>query len=474
MHQFGSIIGGAQIESGQWLDVHNPYSNDLVGRVAAIDATTAGKILHQTHATTFDLSRHDRALILNRMADAIEDRGDEISRLITDESGLCLKDTAYEASRVCDVLRFAAIKALDDDSQVFPCDISKNGRPRRIYTTRQPLNLIAAITPFNHPMNQVVHKIAPAIATNNSVVLKPSEKTPLAAYYLAQLALECGLPPDMLNVINGTAPQIPDLLVTHALVDMVTFTGSSAVGRSIAERAGYKRLILELGGSSALLVLEDADIEEAVAITIAGLFKNSAQRCTAIRRLLVHNSLAERFAEKLVAATTAIKYGDPYDPDNDMGTVINEEAAIEIEGRVDDALSKGALLLTGHKRDGALYAPTVLDHVENSYPLVAQETFGPVAPILRFDTLDQAISIANDTPYGLAGGVVSNHWPSIQRVISELEVGTVNVNEAPSYRLEWTPFGGIKDSGLGYKEGVIETMKAMTNIKTYSLPWDAP
>ena len=474
MHHFGSIIGGVQVESDQWIDVLNPHTRALVGRVASVGTAIAEKTLHQTCAARFNLSRHDRALILNRMADAVEDRGDEISHLITDESGLCLKDTAYEASRVCDVLRFAAIKALDDDSQVFPCDISKNGRPRRIYTTRQPLNLIAAITPFNHPMNQVVHKIAPAIATNNSVDLKPSEKTPLAAYYLAQLALECGLPPDMLNVINGTTPQIPDLLVTHALVDMVTFTGSSAVGRSIAERAGYKRLILELGGSSALLVLEDADIEEAVAITIAGLFKNSAQRCTAIRRLLVHNSLAERFAEKLAAATTAIKYGDPYDPDNDMGTVINEEAAIEIEGRVDDALSKGALLLTGHKRDGALYAPTVLDHVENSYPLVAQETFGPVAPILRFNTLDQAISIANDTPYGLAGGVVSNHWPSIQRVISELEVGTVNVNEAPSYRLEWTPFGGIKDSGLGYKEGVIETMKAMTNIKTCSLPWDAP
>ena len=176
----------------------------------------------------------------------------------------------------------------------------------------------------------------------------------------------------------------------------------------------------------------------------------------------------------LAEQTTKITYGDPYDPQNDMGTVISVEAAKEIECRVDDALARGARLLTGHKRDGALYPPTVLDCVENDYPLVAQETFGPVAPIIRFDTLDEAIAIANDTPYGLSSGVVSNHWPSIQRAISELEVGTVNVNEAPSYRLEWTPFGGIKASGLGYKEGVIETMKAMTNVKTYSLPWDAP
>lgn len=474
MHQFGSIIGGTQIESGQWLDVHSPYTGQQVGRVASITPERADAVLRQTHAAKFNLSRYDRAQILNQMADAIETRVDEIARLITDESGLCLKDTTYEASRVCDVLRFSAIKALDDDSQVFPCDISKNGRPRRIYTTRQPLHLIAAITPFNHPMNQVVHKIAPAIATNNAVVLKPSEKTPLAAYYLAQLALDCGLPPNMLNVINGPSPAIPDLLVTHDLVDLITFTGSSTIGRSIAARAGYKRLVLELGGSSALLVLADADVEEATDITIAGLFKNSAQRCTAIRRILVHHSLADAFATSLTAKTADLKYGDPYDPQNDMGTVISEEAAIAIERRVDEAITHGAQLLTGHQRDGALYAPTVLDHVQNSYPLVAEETFGPVAPILRFNTLDEAIQIANDTPYGLSSGVVSNHWPSIQRVISELEVGTVNVNEAPSYRLEWTPFGGIKASGLGYKEGVIETMKAMTNVKTYSLPWDAP
>ena len=474
MHQFGSIIGGTQVESGQWIDVHNPFTGQRIGRVAAITPAKADAVLCQTHAAKFDLSRYDRARILNEMAAASESRSDEIARLITDESGLGLKDTTYEASRVCDVLRFAAIKALDDDSEVFPCDISPNGRRRRIYTTRQPLHLIAAITPFNHPMNQVVHKVAPAIATSNAVVLKPSEQTPLSAYYLAQLALDCGLPADMLNVINGPSPAIPDLLVKHELVDLITFTGSSAIGRSIAAHAGYKRLVLELGGSSALLVLQDADVEEAANITVAGLYKNSGQRCTAIRRILVHRSLADAFATVLTAKTAALKYGDPYDPANDMGTVISETAASAIEQRVAAAISNGATLLIGHKRDGALYAPTVLDHVENSHTLVAEETFGPVAPILRFDTLDEAIAIANDTPYGLSGGVVSNHWPSVQRVISELEVGTVNVNEAPSYRLEWTPFGGIKASGLGYKEGVIETMKAMTNVKTYSLPWDAP
>jgi phosphonoacetaldehyde dehydrogenase len=266
----------------------------------------------------------------------------------------------------------------------------------------------------------------------------------------------------------------PEDLVTHAAVQMITFTGSTAVGKRIAAIAGYKRLVLELGGSSALLVLADADPEKAAAIAQVGTFKNSGQRCTAIRRLLVHESIADEFARSLTERTEKIKFGDPYDPKNDMGTVISEKAAIEIERRVELSIAKGAKLLVGHRRSRASYAPTVLDFVTNDSPVVACETFGPVAPIIRFRTLDEAIQIANDTEFGLSGGVVSDHWPFIQRVITELETGTVNVNEAPSYRLEWSPFGGIKSSGLGYKEGVIEAMKSMTYVKTYSLPWSTP
>jgi aldehyde dehydrogenase (NAD+) len=312
-------------------------------------------------------------------------------------------------------------------------------------------------------MNQVVHKIAPAIATNNTVVLKPSEKTPLSAYYFAQLALDCGLPANMLNVVNGkNLKSIAEMMTVHPDVSMVSFTGSSHIGKLIAAKSGYKKVILELGGSSALIILDDADIDEAVQITMDGTFKNSAQRCTAIRRILVHKDIADDYAIRLAARVKLIKYGDPYDAKNDMGTVINEESAVEMERRVQDAIDKGAVCLAGHKRTGALYSPTVLDHVQNAHEVVAKETFGPVAPILRFSTLDEAIEVANDTPYGLSGGIVS----------TELETGTVNVNAAPSYRLEWSPFGGVKDSGLGYKEGVIETMKGFTTIKTYSLPWD--
>ena len=473
MIEFGSIINGKQVKGDEWIDVFNPYTKKKVGRVTSINLKNLDKVLKDTKNTKITLTRYERYDILNKIANALEERVDEVSKMITDETGLCFKDTRYEASRVSDVLRFSAMKALDDDSQVFPCDVSKNGKPRRIYTTRVPLGLISAITPFNHPMNQVVHKIAPAIATNNTVVLKPSERTPLSAYYFAQLALDCGLPPNMLNVVNGADVEATaEMMTVHPDITMVSFTGGSRVGKIIASRAGYKKLVLELGGSSALLVLEDADIDEAVEVTMSGTFKNSAQRCTAVRRILVHESIADTYAERLANRVKKLKYGDPYDENNDMGTVITEASAKEMEARVQDAIDNGAVCLVGHKRDGALYAPTVLDHVQNAHEVVAKETFGPVAPIIRFKTLDEAIEIANDTPYGLSGGVVSNHWPSIQRVITELDTGTVNVNEAPSYRLEWTPFGGVKDSGLGYKEGVIETMKGYTYVKTYSLPWD--
>jgi phosphonoacetaldehyde dehydrogenase len=473
-HEFGSIIGGEQVTSGSWITVRNPYTTEVVGRVAAVDRDEAARVLEKSRVARFTLTRRERCDILNRMADRLEADGPAVSRMITDESGLCIQDTTYEVSRAADVLRFSAIKALDDDSEVFPCDITKNGRPRRIYTMRQPLNLIAAITPFNHPLNQVVHKIAPAIATNNAMVLKPAAQTPLAAYWVAQIALDCGLPADMVNVISGESIDVAEAIVTSNLVEMITFTGSTAVGRRIAAIAGYKRLVLEMGGSSPLIVLDDADVQQAVAITIAGLFKNSGQRCTAIRRLLVHDSLADEFAQLLAEQVGRISCGDPYNPDTMMGTIISEAAAKQIEQRVEQTIEQGAKLLAGHRRKGALYPPTVLDFVRNEHPVTSCETFGPVAPIIRIKSLDQAIKVANDTEFGLSAGVLSNHWPSIQRVISSLETGTVNVNEAPSYRLEWSPFGGIKSSGLGYKEGVIDAMKSMTNVKTYSLPWDAP
>jgi putative phosphonoacetaldehyde dehydrogenase len=313
--------------------------------------------------------------------------------------------------------------------------------------------------------------VAPAVATNNRVVLKPSEKTPLTAFALADILYEAGLPPEMLSVVTGDPAEIADELVASPDVDLVTFTGGVSIGKSIAARAVYKRQVLELGGNDPIIVLEDADLEEAATLAASGSYKNSGQRCTAVKRMLVQESVADRFVELLVAKTLAVKYGDPFDSSMDMGTVIDEASARRFETVVNEAIAAGAKLLAGNVRRGALYSPTVLDHVTPDMTVVRTETFGPVSPVIRFRTVEEAISIANGTPYGLSSSLCTNRIDLITRFVRELEVGSVNVREVPGYRLELTPFGGIKDSGLGYKEGVLEAMKSFCNTKTYSLPW---
>src|SRR5207253_4965398 len=315
------------------------------------------------------------------------------------------------------------------------------------------------------------HTIPPRIASNTRMVLKPSEKTPLSALLLADVLHEAGLAPEMFRVLTGDAREIADEMLTHADVDLVTFTGGVATGKYIAAKAVYKRQGLELGGNDPLIVMEDADLEEAATLAAMGSYKNSGQRCTAIKRMLVQETMAERFVELLLEKTRAIRYGDPMDPATDMGTVIDEAAARSFEDKVSDAVAHGARLLYGNIRAGALYSPTVLDRVDPEMAVVKHETFGPVSPVICFHTIDDAIRIANSTAYGLSSAVCTNRLDYITRFVSDLNVGSVNVREVPGYRLELTPFGGIKDSGLGYKEGVQEAMKSFTNIKTYSLPW---
>jgi putative phosphonoacetaldehyde dehydrogenase len=387
---------------------------------------------------------------------------------------LCKKDSLYEAGRVRDVLIFGANAALQDDGQIFSCDITPHGRQRRVYTQRDPLlGVICAITPFNHPMNQVAHKVVPSIATNNRMVLKPSEKVPLSALLLADILYEAGLPPEMFQVVTGDPREIADELLTNANIELVTFTGGVAIGKHIAQTVGYRRMVLELGGNDPIIVMEDADLEEAATLAVSGSYKNSGQRCTAIKRMFVQSSVAEEFVDKVVAKTRNWTFGNPADSKLDMGTVIDQEAAMLFESRVNEAIAQGAKLLVGNQRQGALYSPTVLDHVTTNMTLVREETFGPVSPIIRFETLDEVIQMVNGTAYGLSSSVCTNRLDIITKLVNELNVGSVNVREVPGYRLELTPFGGIKDSGLGYKEGVLEAMKSFTNVKTYSLPWPA-
>ena len=465
-------IGGEKIFRDEVIEVRNPYDGTLVGTVPKATLEDVRRAFEFARAYRPALTRYERAAILRRAADAVRARTEEIAAVITAEAGLCKKDSIYEAGRVADVLVFGAGEVLKDDGQIFSCDLTPHGKKRRVYTQRDPLlGVISAITPFNHPMNQVAHKIVPAIATNNRIVVKPSEKVPLSCYLLADILYEAGLPVPMLQVLTGDPSVIADELITNPAIDLITFTGGVAIGKSIASRMGYRRAVLELGGNDPIIVMEDADLDEASSLAVSGSYKNSGQRCTAIKRMLVHEAVADRFTDLVVDKTRAWKYGNPADSSVDMGTVIDEAAAQFCERQVNDALSRGARLLAGNLRDGALYSPTVVDRVTPDMPLVKYETFGPVSPIMRFANIDEAIRMSNCTDYALSSSVCTNRFDYITRFITELEVGSVNVREVPGYRLELTPFGGVKDSGLGYKEGVQEAMKSFTNTKTYSLPW---
>ncbi len=453
------------------IEVINPYTQAVVGTVPRTSRKQVADAFAAAAAYRPQLSRYQRQQILSKTAQLLAAEKDRISDLITAESGLSKKDSLYEVGRACDVFNLTSQLCIIDDGEIFSCDLTPHGKKRKIFTQREPLTAISAITPFNHPLNMISHKIAPSIATNNCMVAKPTELTPLTALVLADVLLEAGLPPPMLSIVTGLPEDIGDEMITNPHIDLITFTGSVPVGKYIAATAGYKRTVLELGGNSPLIVMEDADLDEAAEMAVQGATRNSGQRCTAVKRILAVESIADEFAERVAEKAARLKYGDPMDPDTDVGAVITEQAAILFEARVNDAIDNGAKLLYGNHRQGAVYSPTVLDHVPYDCDLVREETFGPPIPIIRVTGIDHAIEVANSTAFGLSSGVCTNSLKYINRFVNELMTGTVNIGEVPGYRTEMSPFGGIKDSGLGYKEGVIEAMKSYTSVKTFSLPW---
>ncbi|MCH2106792.1 MAG: aldehyde dehydrogenase family protein [Planctomycetes bacterium] len=466
-----AFINGEPVDSPDRLEVMNPWDGSLAGTVPMLGPDHLEAAIQAGLNAGEPLTRYQRHEVLTRASELLGERTEEYVELLCREAGLCVFETRYEVGRTQDVLRFAAMECLKDDGQIFSCDISPSGPQRKIFTVRDPLPLMAAITPFNHPLNQVAHKIAPAIAAGTAAILKPSEKTPLVATKFTELLYEAGLPGWMLSCVVGPIDNFVTPLISDSRVELVSFTGSAAIGKTIAKTAGYKKLCLELGGNSPLIILADCDMELAVNLAAEGCYRNSGQRCTAVKRLLVHEDVEEEFTERLVAKTANYPAGDPADPATRIGTVIDEAAAIRLEEAYTDAVSRGAKILAGGERSGAQIPPTVITDVPRDAPMVVEESFGPLAPILRIKDLDDAIELANSTAYGLSSGVVTEDIGSAMRCVRELRTGTVNVNQVPGFRIECSPFGGVKDSGLGIKEGVIEAMKTMSTVKTFSLPW---
>ena len=468
-------IAGKKIDFDKKIDVEYPFTGEVIGTVPAGNAEHAKNALEIAANYTPKLTRYERQKILQNAAEELVNRKEQISDLITYELGISKQDSLYEVGRAFDVFSLTAQLCIYDDGEIFSCDLTPHGKARKIFTIREPLTAISAITPFNHPLNMVAHKIAPSIATNNCTVCKQTELTPLTAMVLADVLYESGLPPEMFSVITGWPDDIGLEMIKNPNIDLITFTGSVGVGKYIAEHAGYKRTVLELGGNDPLIVLNDLsedDLKKAVELAVTGATKNSGQRCTAVKRILCQNKVADRFVEMTLERAKKIKFGNPMEMDTDLGTVINAQAAELFDKRVSKAAEDGAEILYHPGTKGALLPPIVIDNVNPKSELVMEETFGPIIPIIRVpDEDDEVIKISNSTAFGLSSGVCTNNFMRAKKYIQSLNVGTVNIWEVPGYRIEMSPFGGIKDSGLGYKEGVIEAMKSFTNVKTFSLPW---
>lgn len=468
-------IAGKEISSEGNIDVIDPFNNNVVAQVPAATQDQVAEAFHLSASYSAKLSRYERQQILQKIAELLIKNKEDLSDIITSELGICKQDSLYEVGRAFDVFSLTSQLVIQDDGEIFSCDLTPHGKARKIFTHREPLNTISVITPFNHPLNTVAHKIAPAIATNNCVVCKPTELTPLTALKLTEIIYEAGLPPEMLSMITGWPKDIGDEFIKNPEIEMITFTGSVAVGKMISEKAGYKRTVLELGGNDPMIIcndLNDEDLTKAAELAVLGATKNSGQRCTAVKRILCQEKVYEKFVPLVLERAKKIKFGNPKDIKTDMGTVVSEEAAKLFEQRVQKAEQDGAKILYQPKREGALLPPVVLDNVNPNSELVVEETFGPIIPIIRVsNNIEDVAKVSNSTAFGLSSGVCTNDLRTSNFFIQNLKVGSVNIWEVPGYRIEMSPFGGIKDSGLGYKEGALEAMKSYTNLKTYSLPW---
>jgi acyl-CoA reductase-like NAD-dependent aldehyde dehydrogenase len=458
------LIGGEWIETGDWLDVRSPYSGETVGRVVKAGADETRRAIDAAEdAMREPLPAHKRAEILVRVAGQLGRRHDEVARLISDEAGKPMKAARVEARRAMSTYTFAAVEARKLAGEMVPMDASQAGEGKLAFTLRRPVGVVGAISPFNFPLNLVAHKLAPALAAGCAVVLKPASQTPLSALLLAELEAEAGLPPGWLNVVCGSASEIGDVLVEDPRVAAITFTGSGSVGWKLAERAPKKRVALELGNATPVIVAADADVDAAAAALAQHAFSFAGQSCISVQRIYVERPVRDRFLSAFLPRVEALQVGDPADEDTDVGPVIDEDARERILAWIDEARTAGAEILAGGELDGdgELIRPTVIADPSPEAKVSCEEVFGPVCTVSAYDTLGEAIELANGTRYGLQAGIFTGSIASALRAARELEFGGVTVNEAPTFRADQMPYGGVKDSG-NTREGPAYSVRELT------------
>jgi acyl-CoA reductase-like NAD-dependent aldehyde dehydrogenase len=456
------LIGGEWIETGEWLEVRSPYSGEVVGRLPKAGGSEARRAVDAAErAMREPIPAHERAEILVRVADLLAKRGDEAAQTISAEAGKPMKAARVEAQRAVSTFTFAAVEARSLAGEVVPMEASQAGAGKLAFTLRQPVGVVGAISPFNFPLNLVAHKIAPALAAGCAVVLKPASQTPLSALLLAELELEAGLPPGWLNVVAGKTSEIGDVLVEDERVRLITFTGSSDVGWKLRERAARKRVGLELGNATPVIVEADADLDEAAAKLAANAFSFAGQSCISVQRIFLHRSAYDGFLERFLPKVEALKVGDPAEEDTDVGPVIDEGARERILAWIEEARGAGADVLTGGELVDGLITPTVIANAPTDVKVSCDEVFGPVCTVTAYDSLDDALALANGTRYGLQAGIFTANARAALRAAQNLDFGGVTVNEAPTFRADQMPYGGVKDSG-NTREGPAYAVREMT------------
>jgi acyl-CoA reductase-like NAD-dependent aldehyde dehydrogenase len=455
------LLDGAWIETDESVEVRSPYSGEVVGRIAKAGADEARRAVDAAaRALESPLPAHERAAILDRVAGLLRERHEDMAQTICAEAGKPIRTARVEASRAVSTYTFAAVEARKLAGDVVPMDASEAGEGKIAFTLRRPVGIVGAISPFNFPCNLVAHKLAPALAAGCPVVLKPASQTPLSALLLAELEQEAGLPAGWLNVLVGPSGAIGDVLVEDERVRMITFTGSSGVGWGIAERAAKKRVRLELGNSTPVLVAADADLELAASKLAANAFSFAGQSCISVQRIYVERPALDGFLERFLPKVQALVVGDPADEATDVGPVIDQDARSRIAEWVDEAQAAGAKLLAGATEADPL-SPIVLGEAPETTRVVCDEVFGPVCVVNAVDSLSQAYERANATEYGLQAGIFTGSIATALAAAEALDFGGVTVNEAPTFRADQMPYGGVKGSG-NTKEGPAYTIREMT------------
>jgi acyl-CoA reductase-like NAD-dependent aldehyde dehydrogenase len=456
------LIAGEWVETGSWLEVRSPFDGSVVGRVPEAGADETRRALDAAEdAMRQPLPAHERAAILDRVAAALAERHEEVARTICSEAGKPMKAARIEAQRAVSTYTMAAVEARKLAGDVVPMDASPAGVGKLALTLRLPVGVVGAISPFNFPLNLVAHKIAPAFAAGCAVVLKPASATPLSALLLAELMTDAGPPAGWLNVVCGPASQIGDVLVEDERVKLISFTGSVPIGWKLRERAPRKRVNLELGNATPVIVAGDADLDDAAARLAGNAFSFAGQSCISVQRIYVERGVHDAFLERFLPRVEALKVGDPADEETDVGPLISESERERVLAWIEEARAAGAAILTGGTVDGGLVQPTVIGDPPPDAKVACDEVFGPVCIVSPYDSLDDAIALANSTRFGLQAGIFTRDVSSALRAARELEFGGVTVNEAPTFRADQMPYGGIKDSG-NTREGPAYAIREMT------------